>query len=148
MRLNTISPAFGSKKCKIRIGRGMGSGFGKTCGYGHKGQKSRSGYGRKIGFEGGQLPLQRRVPKFGFVSLVNKSEHTELGLSSLNKINNSIDIISLDTLKNAKLIKKNVKTVKIICDNKGTINKPITLVGIKATKGARKVIENIGGKLD
>lgn len=143
MRLNTLKPARGSKKPRTRIGRGMGSGLGKTCGYGHKGQKARSGYGRKMGFEGGQLPLQRRIPKFGFTSL-SESDNAEVQLHDLNRIKSTK--IDLAEIKKANLVKRNVKNVKVILT--GTIDKAITLVGIKATKGAKAAIEKAGGKVE
>ena len=143
MRLNTLKPAFGSKKKRTRIGRGMGSGLGKTCGYGHKGQKARSGYGRKSGFEGGQLPLQRRVPKFGFSSL-NANTVAEVQLHDLNKV--KATKIDLAALKKANLIKSNVKSVKVILT--GSIDKVVNLVGIKVTAGARLAIEKAGGKIE
>ncbi len=143
MRLNTLKPAAGSKRARTRIGRGMGSGLGKTCGYGHKGQKARSGYGRKMGFEGGQLPLQRRVPKFGFNSLV-ADDKAEVQLHDLNKV--KADKIDLAALKEANLIKGNVTSAKVILT--GNIDKAITLVGIKVTKGAREAIEKVGGKIE
>jgi len=143
MRLNTLKPAFGSKRKRTRIGRGMGSGIGKTCGYGHKGQKARSGYKRKIGFEGGQLPLQRRIPKFGFSS-TKVNDVAEVQLHNLNKV--GVAKIDLAELKKANLVKSNIKTVKIILN--GNIEKAITLIGIKVTAGARKAIEAAGGKIE
>jgi len=143
MRLNTLKPAVGSKRKRTRIGRGIGSGLGKTCGYGHKGQKARSGYGRKIGFEGGQLPLQRRIPKFGFKSSKACSV-AEVPLHNLNKI--KVAKIDLDELKKAKLVKNNAKFAKVILN--GGINKAVTLVKIKVTAGARKAIEKAGGKIE
>jgi large subunit ribosomal protein L15 len=143
MRPNTLKPARGSKKVRTRIGRGMGSGLGKTCGYGHKGQKARSGYGRKMGFEGGQMPLQRRIPKFGFTPL-NVAHNGEVQLHDLNKVKASK--IDLAELKKANLINKDVKNVKVILA--GKIDKAITLVGLKATKGAKEAIEKAGGKIE
>jgi len=143
MRLNTLKPAFGSKKKRVRVGRGMGSGFGKTCGRGHKGQKARSGYAHKIGFEGGQMPLQRRIPKFGFTSS-KKSFRRELQLGILNKI--TADTIDLAELKKANLIQNNINDVKIIL-GRDIIKKPITLIGIRVTASVRKAIETIGGKI-
>lgn len=143
MRLNTLKPALGSKRKRTRIGRGMGSGLGKTCGYGHKGQKARSGYNRKSGFEGGQLPLQRRVPKFGFTSF-NTNNVAEVQLHDLNKIKAAK--IDLSVLKQANLVKSNVKGAKVILA--GTIDKAITLVGVKVTAGARLAIEKAGGKVE
>lgn len=141
MYLNTLEPARGAKQKKTRVGRGMGSGLGKTCGRGHKGAKSRSGYKRKSGFEGGQLPLQRRLPKFGFKSL-----HTtaEVRLGDLNKI--AAERISLAELKQANLVKSNVKRAKVILAGKPA--KAITLVNIKVTAGAHKAITDAGGKVE
>lgn len=141
MRLNTLKPAAGAKTKKIRLGRGMGSGFGKTCGHGHKGQKARSGYSRKIGFEGGQLPLQRRLPKFGFTSKVEQT--AEVRLRDLNKLEASN--IDLAELKKAKLVNKSTKLVKVILV--GNIERPVTLTGIKVTAGAKQAIEKAGGKV-
>ncbi|EKD45960.1 MAG: 50S ribosomal protein L15 [uncultured bacterium] len=143
MRLNTLKPAFGSKTKRTRIGRGMGSGLGKTCGYGHKGQKARSGYGRKIGFEGGQLPLQRRLPKFGFSSYT-ADKVSEVRLRDLNKIKAAK--IDLAELKKANLINNDIQFVKVILA--GSIDKAITLVGIKVTAGVRQAIEKAGGKIE
>ena len=143
MRLNTLKPALGSKTKRTRIGRGMGSGLGKTCGYGHKGQKARSGYGRKIGFEGGQLPLQRRLPKFGFSSYT-ADKVSEVRLRDLNKI--KAVKIDLAELKKANLINNDIQFVKVILA--GSIDKAITLVGIKASAGARLAIEKAGGKIE
>lgn len=143
MRLNTLKPALGAKQKRVRVGRGIGSGLGKTCGRGHKGQSARSGYSRKTGFEGGQLPLQRRLPKFGFTSL--KSEETgEVLLSDLNKIDSHL--ITIEALKKADLITNKAKKAKVILS--GEINKPVNLVGIKVTAGARKAIEVAGGKIE
>ena len=143
MHLNTLKPAAGSKPKAVRVGRGMGSGLGKTCGRGHKGAKARSGYSRKTGFEGGQLPLQRRLPKFGFTPL-RKNETVELGLRDLGKVTASR--IDLAELKKAKLIGGDVKKVKVIL--KGEIDKAVVLVGIKVTAGACKAIEAAGGKIE
>ncbi|CAL4324560.1 50S ribosomal protein L15 [Buchnera aphidicola (Thelaxes suberi)] len=142
MHLNTISPKLGSKKKRKRIGRGIGSGWGKTSGRGHKGQKSRSGSVIKRGFEGGQMPLYRRLPKFGFTSM-KKKYVAEVRLSDLNKL--STGIINLDTLKKNNLIKKNVISAKII--RFGTINIPITVENIKVTKGAFTDITEAGGTI-
>ena len=142
MRLNTLKPSAGSKKQKIRLGRGIGSGLGKTCGFGHKGQKSRSGYSRKIGFEGGQMPLQRRIPKFGFTS--NKAGVAEVQLHDLSKVD--ADKIDLEELKQAQLIKRDAKDAKVILA--GSIDKAVNLVGIKVTAGAKKAIEEAGGKIE
>jgi len=142
MRPNTLKPASGAKRKKTRIGRGMGSGFGKTGGFGHKGQKARSGYSRKVGFEGGQMPLQRRIPKFGF-----KSRKTnlvaEVYLSDLNKFESGQ--VDLAKLKEAKLMSKETKFAKVILS--GVLNKKIILVGIRVTAGAKEAIEKAGGKV-
>lgn len=143
MRLNTLKPAFGSKQEKVRVGRGMGSGLGKTCGKGHKGAKARSGYSRKSGFEGGQLPLQRRLPKFGFNSL-QANKNAEIQLRDLNKV--KAERIDLTELRKANLIGNSIKRAKVILA--GNIDKAITLVGIKVTVGARKAIEAAGGKVE
>jgi large subunit ribosomal protein L15 len=143
MLLNTIKPAVGAKRNKKRVGRGIGCGNGKTCGRGHKGQTARSGYSKKIGFEGGQLPLQRRLPKFGFTSL-NLGKVAEVRLSDLQRV--ASDIIDLKTLKDSKVIKHQIRTAKIILS--GDLNKAVTIRGIKVTSGARKVIEERGGKVE
>lgn len=143
MFLNSLSPAPGAKTAKKRLGRGIGSGLGKTGGRGHKGQKSRSGGSVKPGFEGGQMPLQRRLPKFGFTS--RKAMQTaEVTLSELAKI--AGETATVDTLKEAGLVKKNILFVKVI--KSGEINRAITVQGIKVTKGARELIEAAGGKVE
>lgn len=142
MRLNTIKPKTGSKKPRTRVGRGIGSGLGKTCGRGHKGQHSRSGGYTKVGFEGGQMPLQRRLPKFGFNSAKART-FAEIRLHELNNVN--ADIIDLAALKAADIISGQIKTVKVIAA--GKIEKAITLA-VPATKGARAAIEAAGGKVE
>ena len=143
MRLNTLQPADGSKKDRKRVGRGIGSGLGKTGGRGHKGQKSRSGGYHKVGFEGGQMPLQRRLPKIGF--LARKSRFIdELRLNELALV--SADVIDLDALKAANLISREVRSVKVFAS--GSIDKPVTLKGIRVTRGARAAIEAAGGKIE
>ncbi|MCL4410005.1 50S ribosomal protein L15 [Aliidiomarina haloalkalitolerans] len=143
MFLNSLSPAPGAKTAKKRLGRGIGSGLGKTGGRGHKGQKSRSGGSVKPGFEGGQMPLQRRLPKFGFTS--RKAMQTaEVTLSELAKV--AGETATLDTLKEAGLVKKNILFVKVI--KSGEINRAITVQGIKVTKGALELIEAAGGKVE
>lgn len=144
MKLNTISPAPGSKSSKLRLGRGIGSGLGKTSGKGHKGQKARAGGYHKIGFEGGQMPLQRRVPKFGFKSRVSACTE-ELRLSSLNKLES--DIVNLDTLKQANLIKENTKFVKIMLHGE-LAKKNLKVQGIRVSKGAKEAIEKNGGTVE
>ena len=142
MLLNTIKPAAGSKPPKKRVGRGIGSGLGKTCGRGHKGQRARAGGFHKLGFEGGQMPIQRRLPKFGFVS-PKASISQEVRLQDLNKLDGTIN---LQTLADANLIKRTTQFVKVIL--RGEITKPVSLVGIKVTKGARTAIEKAGGKIE
>jgi large subunit ribosomal protein L15 len=142
MKLNTIKPAEGSTTNAKRVGRGAGSGWGKTAGRGMKGQKSRSGGYHKVGFEGGQMPLQRRLPKRGFSSLVNT--HTaELRLHELEKVEG--DTVDLVGLKAAGVIGKHVDKAKVILS--GEIKKPVNLVGIGATKGAKAAIEAAGGSV-
>jgi large subunit ribosomal protein L15 len=143
MHLNTLSPAVGAKTEKKRLGRGIGSGLGKTAGRGHKGQKSRSGSSVRWGFEGGQMPMQRRLPKFGFVSrkaLVS----AEVNLYEIAKVEG--DVVDLNTLQAAGLIKKNVLFVKVV--KSGEVSRAVTLKGLKVTKGAREAIEAAGGKVE
>lgn len=143
MKLNTIKPTAGSKSNAKRVGRGIGSGLGKTCGKGHKGQKARSGGFHKINFEGGQMPLQRRLPKVGFTS--RKSLVTdEIRLHELNLIPG--DVVSIDTLKATGLIKSTTKFVKIIAS--GELTSAKNIVGLKVTKGAKEAIEKVGGKIE
>ena len=141
MELNTIKPAAGSKHAKRRVGRGIGSGLGKTAGRGHKGQKSRSGGFHKVGFEGGQMPLQRRLPKRGFVSLT-KGQTAEIRLSELAKL--PVDEVDMIALLQAGLISQHTKTVKLILS--GTVERAFTLRGIRATVGAKAAIEAAGGR--
>ncbi|TDP33189.1 LSU ribosomal protein L15P [Idiomarina aquatica] len=143
MELNNLSPAPGAKSSKKRVGRGIGSGLGKTGGRGHKGQKSRSGGSVKPGFEGGQMPIQRRLPKFGFTS--RKAMTTaELNLAEIAKVEG--DVVDLATLKAAGLIRKNVLAAKVI--KSGEISRKVTVNGLKVTKGAREAIEAAGGKIE
>ena len=142
MNLNTLKPALGEKTLRKRVGRGMGSGMGKTSGRGHKGQKSRSGGFTKIGFEGGQMPLQRRLPKVGFTSRVS-SITSLVTLSQLDKL--SEKDINIDVLKKHNLVTKNISRVKVMLS--GEINRPINLVGIKPTKGAKAAIEAAKGTI-
>ncbi len=146
MHLNTLQPAFGGKKASRRVGRGIGSGFGKTCGRGHKGQKARSGGFHKVGFEGGQMPLQRRIPKFGFTA--RKSRYSdEIRLNTLNNLD--IKVIDLLSLKKANLISHHVHRVKIIAS--GKLQRVVTISrgrGIAVTAGAKAAIESIGGKVE
>ena len=142
MNLNTLKPALGEKNLRKRVGRGMGSGMGKTAGRGHKGQKSRSGGFTKIGFEGGQMPLQRRLPKVGFTSRVSLIT-SQVTLSQLDKL--SEKEITIDVLKKHNLVTKNISRVKVMLS--GEINRPINLVGIKPTKGAKAAIEAAKGTI-
>lgn len=143
MRLNTLKPAAGSKKDAKRVGRGIGSGLGKTCGRGHKGQKSRSGGFHKIGFEGGQMPLQRRLPKVGFNSRKSRFAD-ELRLHELALVEG--DIVDLEALKKANLVSRITRRVKVIAS--GTIEQAVTVKGLQVTKGARASIEAAGGKIE
>jgi len=143
MYLNTIKPAEGSKKDRKRVGRGIGSTLGKTCGRGHKGQKSRSGGFHKVGFEGGQMPLQRRLPKVGFAS--RKAKYTsEVRLNEVAKLN--LDVVTLDDLIKADIVPAFTKVAKLI--QSGEITTAVTLKGIKATAGAKASIEAAGGKVE
>ncbi|RDV26587.1 50S ribosomal protein L15 [Alteromonas aestuariivivens] len=143
MRLNTISPAPGAKTSGKRLGRGIGSGLGKTGGRGHKGQKSRSGGSVKPGFEGGQMPIQRRLPKFGFTS--RKGLVTDqVTLTEIAKVEG--DTVSLETLKAAGLVKKDIQFVKVV--KSGEVSRAVTVSGLKVTKGAREAIETAGGKVE
>ena len=143
MRLNTMKPAEGSKKARTRVGRGIGCGKGKTCGRGHKGQHSRSGGMHKVGFEGGQMPLQRRVPKFGFTSRQSLVS-AEVRLSELNQVTS--DTVDLKTLLADNIINSSVVQAKIFLS--GKIEKALTVRGIRVTKGARAAIEAAGGKVE
>jgi len=142
MKLNTIKPAEGAKHAKRRVGRGIGSGLGKTAGRGHKGQKSRSGGFHKVGFEGGQMPLQRRLPKRGFKSLTARL-CAEVRLSDLQKL--PVDAIDLLALKQAGLMSDLHRTAKVILS--GEITRKITLAGVAATAGAKAAIEAAGGSV-
>ncbi len=142
MELNTIKPAAGSKHAKRRVGRGIGSGLGKTAGRGHKGQKSRSGGYHKVGFEGGQMPLQRRLPKRGFKSHLLKF-NAEISLTDLQKLGvGEVDIL---TLKQAGLVGELAKVVKVI--KSGELTSPVVLKGVGATAGAKAAIEAAGGSV-
>jgi large subunit ribosomal protein L15 len=143
MHLNTLSPTPGSKIVAVRVGRGIGSGIGKTCGRGHKGQRARAGGYHKVGFEGGQMPLQRRLPKFGFISQ-QALHRAEIRLDQLNKLEAAV--IDLDALKAAGVVRNTTQTAKVILA--GTIERAVTLKGILVTKGARKAIEAAGGKVE
>jgi len=143
MRLNTLKPAEGHKHSAKRVGRGIGSGLGKTCGRGHKGQKSRSGGFTKVGFEGGQMPLQRRLPKVGFNSRSAKLS-AEVRLGELIKID--ADVIDLQALIKADVVPARTLKAKVIAS--GEITKAVQLKGINVTPGARKAIETAGGKIE
>ena len=143
MRLNTIKPADGSKSDGKRVGRGIGSGLGKTCGRGHKGQHSRSGGFHKVGFEGGQMPLQRRLPKVGFRSR-KQALKDEIRLHELAMVEG--DVIDLLALKKANLVAESVKSAKVIAS--GMIDKAVTVKGLGVTRGARAAIEAAGGKVE
>jgi large subunit ribosomal protein L15 len=143
MRLNSLSPAPGAKKNAKRVGRGIGSGTGKTAGRGHKGQKSRSGGKVRPGFEGGQMPLQKRLPKYGFTSRISRTT-AQIRLSELNAVEG--DVVDLAALKGADLIKDNVVRARVFLS--GELNKAVTLRGLVVTKGAREAIEKSGGKVE
>ncbi|WP_421621814.1 50S ribosomal protein L15 [Alkalilimnicola ehrlichii] len=143
MRLNSLRPAAGSRPDANRVGRGAGTGNGKTGGRGHKGQHSRSGGFTKVGFEGGQMPLQRRVPKVGFRSR-KALTRAEVRLSELNKVEG--DTVDLLTLKQAGIINRGVRTAKVIAS--GKVERAVTVQGLAVTKGAREAIEAAGGKVE
>jgi large subunit ribosomal protein L15 len=142
MELNTIKPAAGSKRPRRRVGRGIGSGLGKTAGRGHKGQKSRAGGYHKVGFEGGQMPLQRRLPKRGFKSAALRY-NAEVTLSDLERLGESM--VTLVTLKQAGLVHERVRVVKVV--KTGTLSRKVELQGVGATAGAKAAIEAAGGSL-
>jgi len=142
MKLNTIAPAEGAKQERRRVGRGIGSGFGKTAGRGHKGQKSRTGGFHKVGFEGGQMPLQRRLPKRGFVSLT-KADTAHVRTGELAKV--QADVIDLLALKAANVVSTTVKSVKVYLS--GDLARAITVQGLLLSKGARAAVEAAGGKI-
>ena len=142
MRLNTLKPQAGSKPASKRVGRGIGCGSGKTCGRGHKGQKSRKGGYHKVGFEGGQMPLQRRLPKIGFSSRLSAMT-AEIRLHELAKVD--AEVVDLEALLAANLISKNITRAKII--DSGKIEKAVSVKGLGMTKGARAAIEAAGGKV-
>ena len=143
MRLNTLSPAPGARKSAKRVGRGIGSGVGKTAGRGHKGQKSRSGGSVRPGFEGGQMPLQKRLPKYGFTSRIARTT-AQVRLSELNAVEG--DVVDLAALKAADLVKDNVTRARVFLS--GELGKALTVKGIAVTKGAREAIEKAGGKIE
>ena len=143
MQLNTIKPGAGAKRERRRVGRGIGSGLGKTAGRGHKGQKSRTGGFHKVGFEGGQMPLQRRLPKRGFISLTSKGG-TEVRLSALSRV--SEETIDMLVLKQAGIVPNSVVTAKVILS--GEIERAVKLQGLAVSKGARAAIEAVGGSVE
>ncbi|MGB5539648.1 MAG: 50S ribosomal protein L15 [Gammaproteobacteria bacterium] len=143
MRLNTLKPGAGSRTNARRVGRGIGSGLGKTCGRGHKGQKERSGGFHKVGFEGGQMPLQRRLPKFGFSTARSRSTG-EIRLHELAGVD--AEVIDLDALKKANLIARSITRVKVFAS--GKLDKAVTLKGLQVTRGARAAIESAGGRIE
>ena len=143
MKLNTINPSPGSRKNSKRVGRGIGSGLGKTAGRGHKGLKSRSGGKVKAGFEGGQMPLQKRLPKFGFSSRIGR-QTAQIRLGELNRIQG--DVIDLEALRSAGLVGKNTERIRVFLS--GEILKSITTKGLVLTAGARRAVEEAGGKVE
>ncbi|MCB1687115.1 MAG: 50S ribosomal protein L15 [Halioglobus sp.] len=143
MRLNGLSPAPGARKNAKRVGRGIGSGTGKTAGRGHKGQKSRSGGSVRPGFEGGQMPLQKRLPKYGFTSRIARTT-AQIRLSELNAVDG--DTVDLAALKNADLVKEDVLRARVFLS--GELKKAVTVKGLVVTKGAREAIERAGGKVE
>ena len=145
MRLNTLSPQPGSKNKAKRVGRGIGSGLGKTCGLGHKGQKARKSGGVRPGFEGGQMPIQRRLPKFGFTSMSSLS-HEKLRSDQLDRIVG--DLVNIETLKNSGLIRKNTKTVKVYLA--GELNRALVIAdeSVKISKGVLELLNKAGGRVE
>ncbi len=143
MKLNTISPGAGAKQSAKRVGRGIGSGLGKTCGRGHKGQHARSGGFHKVGFEGGQMPLQRRLPKVGFSSRVGRTT-TEIRLHELALVEG--DVVDLMALKAANIVRQDTLRAKVIAS--GKLEKAVTVRGLGVTKGAKAAIEAAGGKVE
>lgn len=143
MHLNSLSPAPGHKTPKLRVGRGIGCGLGKTCGRGHKGQKARKSGNVRPGFEGGQMPLQKRLPKYGFVSRISLTT-AQVRLSEINLVNG--DVASLETLKAANVLNENIRRAKVFLS--GELIKAVTVKGLRVTAGARKAIEAAGGKVE
>ncbi|OOF85238.1 50S ribosomal protein L15 [Rodentibacter ratti] len=143
MRLNTLSPAEGAKHRSKRLGRGIGSGLGKTGGRGHKGQKSRTGGGVRRGFEGGQMPLYRRLPKFGFTSM-KAAVTAEVRLNDLNKVEGGV--VTLETLKTANVLTKDIQFAKVILA--GELKSAVVIRGLRVTKGAKAAIEAAGGSIE
>lgn len=142
MKLNTLQPAIGSRKAATRVGRGIGSGLGKTAGRGHKGQHSRAGGFHKVGFEGGQMPMQRRLPKMGFSSRIGRRT-AEVRLDELAKVEG---VVTLASLKAAGVIDARTLQAKVILS--GKVSKAVTIQGLGVTKGAREAIEAAGGKIE
>ena len=143
MRLNDMQPAPGSRKAAKRVGRGTGSGVGKTAGRGHKGHKARTGGNTKAGFEGGQMPLQRRLPKFGFASRSARF-NAEVRLDALSRL--GVDVVDPQVLKDAKLVDRRAARIKLIAS--GTLDRAVTVKGIVATRGARAAVEAAGGSVE
>ena len=143
MRLNSLSPALGAKTDAKRVGRGIGSGTGKTAGRGHKGQKARSGGSIRPGFEGGQMPLQKRLPKYGFTSRIARTT-AQIRLSELNAVEG--DVVDLAALKSADLVRDNVARARVFLS--GELSRAVTVKGLAVTKGAREAIEKAGGKVE
>ncbi|MFC0268997.1 50S ribosomal protein L15 [Kushneria aurantia] len=143
MKLNNLSPAPGSKHAARRVGRGIGSGLGKTAGRGHKGQTSRSGGSIRPGFEGGQMPLQRRLPKFGFTSRKSLVSE-EVRLNELARVEG--DVVDMESLKKANVLKNATRYAKVVLS--GNIDRAVTVRGLKVTRGARAAIEAAGGKVE
>lgn len=143
MQLNSLTPGAGSKSPSKRVGRGGGSGLGKTCGRGHKGQRARAGGFHKVGFEGGQMPLQRRVPKFGFHSEL-KRVTAEVKIAALERIVGSV--VNMEALRAAGLVRGNMRRAKVF--GTGQLSRALTIKGLLVTKGARRMIEAAGGKVE
>ena len=143
MRLNSLSPAPGSRRNSKRVGRGIGCGNGKTCGRGHKGQKARTGGSVKPGFEGGQMPLQKRLPKYGFTSRIARTT-AQVRLGELNAVEG--DVADLEALKKADLVRENVTRARVFLS--GELGRAITVKGLAITKGARAAVEQAGGKVE
>lgn len=143
MRLNSMSPAVGHKTAARRVGRGIGSGLGKTAGRGHKGLKARSGGSVRPGFEGGQMPLQKRLPKFGFTSRISRVT-AQVRTSELNLLD--VDVVDVQALKDANIINENILRAKVFLS--GDVNKAVTVKGLRVTKGAKAAIEAAGGKVE
>jgi len=143
MRLNTLSPAPGSRKAAKRVGRGIGSGVGKTAGRGHKGQKARSGGKVAPGFEGGQMPLQKRLPKYGFTSRISRTT-AQVRLGELSKV--AGEVVDLQALKDADVVRDDVERVRVFLS--GAIDRAVTVKGLPVSKGARAAIEQAGGKVE